>query len=52
MENIDLLSEDELRLLEAKYKQEWIPSHRLYLLLPYNVLAAGLTMHYTLNFKK
>lgn len=52
MDNIDNLTEDELRILEKKYKQKWVPSYRLYMLIPYNIVAAGLTMHYTINFKK
>jgi len=40
-----------LRLLEIKYKNEHVSRFRLWLLLPYNLLIGGLTMHYTLNFK-
>jgi len=52
MENIDNLTEDQLRLLEKKYKEQYLPNYRLYLLLPYNIVAGGLTMYYTINFKK
>jgi hypothetical protein len=52
MDNIDNLTEDELRILERKYKEVHLPSYRLYMLLPYNIVAGGLTMYYTINFKK
>lgn len=51
MENIESLTEDELRILEQKYKEEHLPTHRLLLLVPFNILTAGCTMYYTLHFK-
>jgi hypothetical protein len=51
MENIDNLSEDELRLLEVKWKNLNCPWYRLYALIPYNFAMAALAKHYTLNFK-
>lgn len=51
MDNIDNLTEDQLRLLEQKYKDEHLPTYRLMLLVPYNIIVAGMTMYYTIHFK-
>ena len=51
MENIDELTEEELRLLEKQYKEEHLPSWRLKMLIPYNIVIGGLTMYYTIHFK-
>lgn len=51
MQNIDNLTEDELKLLEQKYKDEHLPMYRLLLLVPFNLITAGCTMYYTIHFK-
>ena len=51
MENIDKLTEEELKMLEKRYKDEHLPTYRLLLLVPFNLITAGFTMYYTINFK-
>jgi len=38
MENMDNLNEYELSALERKYKDDKLPRHRLYALVPYNIV--------------
>ena len=38
MENIDLLTEDELMQLETEYKNKNLPNFRKFLLIPYHFL--------------
>ncbi|CAD8117029.1 unnamed protein product [Paramecium sonneborni] len=51
MDNIDNLTEEQLKILEQKYKQQYLPNYRLYLLVPFNLITAGFTMYYTIHFK-
>ena len=50
-EFLDTLNEDELYAFEKKWKQDWLPTWRIAMLIPYNILMGGLTFYYTINFK-
>ena len=49
MENIDNLTENELRRLEEIYKEQCLPMHRLLMLIPFNLALMGGAMYYTIN---
>lgn len=51
MENIDILTEDELMLLENEYKQANLPNYRKALLVPYHGLVLFCLYKYMKNFK-
>jgi len=51
-ETLDVLNEEELYEFEKKWKNDWLPTWRLGMLIPYNLLMGGLTFYYTINFKK
>lgn len=52
MENLDNLTEEEILAFEQKYKDENFPQSKIYGLVAYNVVVCGLSMYYTINFKK
>ncbi|CAD8196969.1 unnamed protein product [Paramecium pentaurelia] len=51
MDNIENLTEEQLKILEQRYKEQYLPNYRLYLLVPFNLVTAGFTMYYTIHFK-
>lgn len=52
MANLDNLTEDEIRIVEQRYKEKYLPRHRLYALIPYNLVVGGFCIYYTLNFRR
>ena len=51
MENIDLLTEDELMQLENEYKQVHLPNYRKALLIPYHGFVLFFMYQYMKNFR-
>lgn len=51
MENIDILTEDELMQLENEYKQANLPNFRKFLLVPYHGFVLFCIYKYMKNFK-
>ena len=52
MENLDNLTEEEILAFEQKFKNQYLPNYRLFALVGYNIVVCGLSMYYTINFKK
>lgn len=52
MLKMDNLTEEELILLESKYKEKYLPTYRKVLLIPYHFFVSGFLYYYMKNFKK
>ena len=51
MDNLDDLSEEELFAFEQKWKDQWLPKWRAYMLIPYHLAIGGALYYYAKNFK-
>ncbi|KRX10627.1 hypothetical protein PPERSA_05447 [Pseudocohnilembus persalinus] len=46
------MTEQQLKDFDRLYKDHYLPRHRLYMAVPYNIVVAGLCMYYTMNIRK
>lgn len=50
-EALDKMNEEEIIQFEMDYKDKYLPKHRLYSIIPFNLLVGGMCYYYTVNFR-
>lgn len=46
------MTEQQLKDFDRLYKDFYLPSHRLYAVIPFNIFVGGFAFWYTVNIKK